>query len=98
MLAALIRGSNASLETVRRRAWAVGRARGDTTAPEEVTAAVTRAFEGAASMGPRVSFAPHAVQRLAGQFLAATTVPSTLDGNLQRLATQALQQHLLSVR
>lgn len=49
-------------------------------------------------MGPRVSLAPHAAQRLAGQFLAATTVPSTLDGNLQRLATQALQQHLLAVR
>lgn len=98
MLAALIRGPNASLETVRRRAWVVVRSRGDTATGEEVTAAVMLAFEGQASMGPRVNLAPHAAQRLTGQFLAATTVPSTLDGNLQRLATQALQQHLLAVR
>jgi len=98
VLAVLIRGPNASLETVRRRAWAVGRARGDTAAREEVTAAVTRAFRDQASMGPRVSLPPHAAQRLAGQFLAATTLPSTLDANLHRLATQALQQHLLAVR
>lgn len=97
-LAALIRGPNARQEVVTRRAWAVRMAQGGTATREEVAATVARAFKAAAVIGPRANLAPHAAQRLLEQPSTPATVQSTLDRHLQRLATQALRQHLLAER
>jgi penicillin-binding protein 1C len=98
LLAALIRGPNASRDMVARRAWAVGRAQGSLAPYTEVAAAVTRAFDAAVSGGPQVSVAPHAAQRLLGGRLSLVRADSTLDGGLQRLVTRVLREHLLALR
>jgi penicillin-binding protein 1C len=98
VLAVLLRGPNAGQATVARRAWALAEARGGAMTHEPIAAAVLRALDAPSGMGPRLSMAPHAAQRLLRGADALTPLHATLDGALQRVATEVLRRHLLAVR
>jgi penicillin-binding protein 1C len=98
VLAALLRGPGASPELVRRRALVLaGTARASAVDAEQIGASVERAFAAGGPHGPRRAEAPH-VARLLLRAGGATRVASTLDGDVQRLATETLRRHLLTVR
>jgi penicillin-binding protein 1C len=94
VLAALLRGPGAPPELVRRRALALA---GDAGGPEQISASVERALVTGGPHAPRRADAPHVAHRLlhTGGDLR---VASTLDGDVQRVATQTLRRHLLGVR
>jgi penicillin-binding protein 1C len=102
VLAVLLRAPNAGREAVARRAWLLREAQRGTATPETIAAAVAQALEGPTGTGPREALAPHAATRLLRPIRAsagnAGPVRSTLDATLQRVATDALQRHLLAVR
>jgi penicillin-binding protein 1C len=93
VLTALLRGPGASPELVRRRAQAIA---GGALA-DQIDSVVARAFVAGSPHGPRRAEATHVAQRLlhAG---GPTRVGSTLDADIQRLATETLRRHLLVVR
>ena len=98
ILAVLVRAPNARLSAVAQRARALTRYLGQ-AAPEEVVAAtVSRALDTPAGRGPRSTLALHAAQRLLRAPHAPNVVVSTLDGELQRIATGSLRQHLTAMR
>ncbi len=93
VLAALLRGPGATPDLVRRRSLALaGRA-----AAAEVTDAFDRAFAASGTRGPRHAEAPHVAVRLL-RSARDTRVVSTLDADVQRMATESLRRHLLAVR
>lgn len=98
VLAALLRAPNAKPTIVLRRAWALQQAQGGATTREEIDAAVARALTDPPKAGPRVTLAPHAAHRLLQAAHAPAPVRSSLDGALQRVATETLRRHLLGIR
>ncbi|MGH8055678.1 MAG: penicillin-binding protein 1C [Candidatus Entotheonellia bacterium] len=98
VLAALLRAPNARPTIVLRRAWALQQAQGGATTREEIDAAVARALTDPPKTGPRVALAPHAAHRLLQTTHVPATVRSSLDGTLQRVATETPRRHLLGIR
>jgi len=97
VLAALVRAPNAQREAVTRRAAALAARQAWPLAPGALTSAVTLALEPPIGAGPRVALAPHAARRLLSG-AGGRAVTSTLDGEVQRVAAEALRRHLLTVR
>ena len=102
VLAALIRAPRAGREAVVRRAARLLQVQRIQVPPDLLAAAVARALEAPPGTGPRVTAAPHAAHRLlqAAQGAApdGASIRSTLNANLQRVATETLRRHLLAVR
>jgi penicillin-binding protein 1C len=97
VLAVLIRAPNASPETVKQRIQALQKAQKTDFSPAATDAAVALALRSRGHTGLRVTFAPHAAQRLRRSATALVPLHSTLDGALQRFAAETLQRHLLEV-
>jgi penicillin-binding protein 1C len=98
ILAVLVRAPNASPSAVVQRASALAMRQGQAVLQDAVTATVLRALEASANRGPRATLAPHAAHRLLHAPYASSAVSSTLDGGLQRVASDSLRQHLMAVR
>jgi len=101
ILAALIRSPNAGREVVARRAWAVRETSGGRSTREQIDALAARIAAAPSASGPTVALAPHAARRV----LAERTTPSagevirtTLDADIQRVATELMRRHLLGVQ
>ncbi|MBI5379829.1 MAG: penicillin-binding protein 1C [Nitrospirae bacterium] len=96
VMAALIRSPNAGREAVTRRAG------GLTLAGGALDAAVSQALEAPSGTGPRATLAPHAAYRVLRNAQDAhgggSPIRTTLDGALQRMASETLQRHLLALR
>ena len=97
VLAALIRAPNAPREIVAIRAGKLRRAL-RSTAPDELSVAdaIAHAFANPHASFARVTLAPHVARRLLNPNGAA--IRSTLDGALQRLASDTLRRHVSEVR
>jgi penicillin-binding protein 1C len=101
VLGALIRSPGASRETLARRAWSLREAVGGHSSREEIAAAAAGMTTMPPGNGPRTVQAPHFARRLLTTSPAAppgAAVRTTLDGPLQRLATETLVRQLLAVR
>ncbi|MBI2875628.1 MAG: penicillin-binding protein 1C [Candidatus Tectomicrobia bacterium] len=98
VLAVLLRAPNAGPAAVARRAWALRAAQKGTATRGEIEAAVARALDAPPGAGPRVALAPHVAPQLLQALSASAPVRSSLDGALQRVATESLRRHLLAVR
>ncbi|MBI4014101.1 MAG: penicillin-binding protein 1C [Candidatus Rokubacteria bacterium] len=102
VLAALLRGPNATPEAVTRRAARLAAAAADGTTAAAIHAAAARALAAPAGTGPRVALAPHAAARLVPAVrrpgTAAVPVRSTLDASLQRVVAETLRRQLLAIR
>jgi penicillin-binding protein 1C len=98
VLAVLLRAPNAGQEAVIRRVRALQEVQGQAATPAEISASVTMAFHSYSSPRPWVALAPHAARRLLQPATMLVPVRSTLNGTLQRFATETLRRHLLAVR
>ncbi len=96
ILAALVRGPNAAVSVVSRRACGVTRRLVDDADCESLDARVRDAFSRGAKLRQRVADAPHVARRLLAR--GTTWVRSTLDARLQSLATRTLRDVLSSLR
>ena len=102
VLAALIRGPNAGQGLLTRRAWAIREAAGSRTTLPEIAAAAAPVVGAPTGAGPRVVLAPHVARRLLARghlsLTATETIRTTLDGTLQRVATEILKRQLLATQ
>jgi penicillin-binding protein 1C len=98
ILAVLVRAPNASPSAVIQRTLALASGQEQPMLQDAVTATVIRALETSANRGPRATLALHAAHRLLRVAPASGPVTSTLDVELQRVATESLRQHLMAVR
>jgi len=98
VLAVLVRAPNAGQATVTRGAWALGEAMRGAATREEIAAAIAQALDAPPGAGPRMALAPHAARRVLRATYGSAPVRSTLDGALQRVASESLRRHLLDVR
>jgi penicillin-binding protein 1C len=97
VLAALLRAPNAAAAAIGRRARALRRAQ-KSPADSDLADAIARALQGAAGTGPRVTLAPHVAHRLLRPSAPVESVSSTLDLDVQRVATETLRKHLVALR
>jgi penicillin-binding protein 1C len=94
VLAALIRAPNAGAADAQARAEQLGRSLDWPQAAEEVGARMAQALQGPGRTPTRANLAPHAARRVLREHGGAAAVPSTLEGELQRLAGERLAHHL----
>lgn len=90
ILASLIRSPNAHADEVAKRACALNAAINAQIHCEDIKATVQRSLSTAYSIKQQITLAPH----VAHQLLKTGKVISTLDGKLQRYATEVLQHQL----
>jgi penicillin-binding protein 1C len=103
ILAALIRDPNAALAEVERRACRLAQELATPVACESIQSLVGRVLGAPAGrIPPRMAWAPHAARELLPSRIPSGTgvlrVSSTLDGELQRVATQTLRTNLLEIK
>ena len=103
VLAVLARAPNASPDRVAQRACALARSLNWEVPCEGLAIKAQEALLVPRFIRPREGLAPHVAQQLLkpveeGQGEVPATVRSTLDGRLQRVATEILAKHLLAVR
>lgn len=101
VLASLLRDPNAPVGKVGQRACLLSASMKLSTGCEEVSSQAGRSLSGPYLSRPAAALAPHvALQLLRPQETdkKVAAVTSTLDGKLQRFATEVLRRHLLSVR
>ncbi len=96
VLATLLRSPNASVETVAKRACALGRAIRPSLGCEDITAVARSRLSGVYSVRQRMTLAPHAAHLLLKN--GRTSVVSSLDGELQRFGAETLRHHLAAVK
>ncbi|MBA4392249.1 MAG: penicillin-binding protein 1C [Desulfobacca sp.] len=92
ILASLITSPNASLDRIIRRACFYGRSLDKQTSDEAIKTLATERLGRPYHIKPAVSLAPHVARRLLKN--GVTQCRSTLDGRLQRLALETLNQTL----
>jgi penicillin-binding protein 1C len=102
ILAALIRSPNAPADKVARRACAIGRRFEALKDCGFVEAKARKALAPGLAIKPRVNLAPHVAEHLLGSVPYNSTrsrsVTSTLDGKLQRFATDVLREQILALK
>jgi penicillin-binding protein 1C len=98
VLAVLLRAPNANSGVVTRRAELLREALGSGATRDDLAVAVTEALSAPPGTGPRLALAPHAAHELLRGATPTAPVQSTLDGALQRVATEVLRRHLLALR
>ncbi|HWR58162.1 MAG TPA: transglycosylase domain-containing protein, partial [Thermodesulfovibrionales bacterium] len=96
VLASLIRSPNASAEDVIKRACALKRSEDDKAECADIAALGRKTLTGAYHVRQRVTLAPHVARALLTG--GKTSAVSTLDGGLQRFASEVLRHHLAAVR
>ena len=96
ILASLIPSPNASIRTAAKRACSLGVALGARADSHEITALARRSLSRAYHLKPRIALAPHVASMLLSH--QKKRMVSTLDGDLQRFATNALRHHLAGLR
>lgn len=106
ILASLIRSPNAPVADVAKRGCILGKAMNSSASCEDIKNMAERKLSGPYTVRPNISLAPH----VARQLLLAEKSPhppgregigsvqTTLDGRLQKFATEALQYQLNSLR
>ncbi len=92
ILASLIRSPNAHADDVAKRACALNAAINAQINCEDIKAAVQRALSTAYSIKQQITFAPHVAHQLLKK--ESNKIISTLDGRIQRYATEVLQHQL----
>lgn len=95
VLAALVRAPNAASATVAAHARALGRVVGVEAAAVDAAAARAAARD---RRGAGIALAPHLARRVLRGGGLPTDVRSTVDAELQRVATASLRRQLLAVR
>ena len=95
LLAALLRGPNASGDKVSQRACVLGRSIAKDVDCKVLHDLAIASFETSYRI-PQQDLAPHLAQRLLGK--PGEQVQSTLSKNLQRFALESVQQHLLALK
>jgi penicillin-binding protein 1C len=102
VLSALLRAPNAEQASLTHRAWAIREAAGGRSTRAEIAAAAAAVMGVPTGVGPRVTLAPHVAQRLLarshGKSATRETIRTSLDGTLQRLATEILKRYLLAAQ
>lgn len=96
LLAALLPAPSAPPEVVRRRARRL--ASPTRVADADLDRAAGRVFARPDGRGPTPRLAPHLARRLLGSRPGVRAVRSTVDADLQRYASRALQRELASIR
>lgn len=95
LLAALLRGPNASGDKVSQRACVLGRSMAEDVDCKVLHDLAIASFESSYSV-PQQDLAPHLARRLLAK--PGEQVNSTLSKKLQRFALDAVQQHLLALK
>jgi len=98
VLAALIRSPNAPPAQIGTRAVRLARALDGSVAEEDVRKKASRALQPAGALPQRTDFAAHAARRVFKDRRAAAAVHSSLDADIQRLAGERLEHHLLALQ
>ncbi|HEX2930621.1 MAG TPA: penicillin-binding protein 1C, partial [Candidatus Binatia bacterium] len=102
ILASLIRSPNATAEKVAARACALGRSLQTLSDCALLQARIGTVLAPRLAIKPRANLAPHVAEKLLGslQYDGAGTrsVTSTLDGKLQRFATDVLREQILALK
>jgi penicillin-binding protein 1C len=101
ILAALVRSPNAPLEKVAARACALGKSLQALTDCKIIAASVSEALAPRLAIKPRADLAPHVAERVLGSLPSNSgtrSVASTLDGRLQRFASDVLREQLLALK
>lgn len=105
ILASLIRSPNAPLKSVTRRACTLGNSIRSPAKCEDIRVLAEKTLSGPYSIRQRTALAPHAAYKLLTAwehsqlpFKKVGFVITTLDGELQRFASETLKHHLLAVR
>ena len=96
ILASLIRSPNARASEVIKRACMLKDAMQARSSPEEITRLAQRTLSGGYFIKQTMALAPHAAHILLKE--GQPSVSSTLDGDLQRIATEILRRQLLAVK
>ena len=96
ILASLIRSPNARAEDVAKRACLLKDVMKSNTACEDITQLALKTLSGAYSVKQTAALAPHLARSLLKE--GKTSVASTLDGGLQRFASEVLKHQLLAVK
>ncbi len=96
LLASLIRSPNASAENVSRRACMLSSSIESSVRCEDIKIMTDKTLNRKYSIRQRIAFAPHVAYALLKSDKAS--VFSTLDGELQRFASEVLKHHLMAVR
>ncbi|MBI5073785.1 MAG: penicillin-binding protein 1C [Nitrospirae bacterium] len=96
ILASLIRGPNASPDAVAKRACLLAEAMRNTSTCDNLKALAAKALVGPYGVKQRTGLAPQVAQKLLKNNM--TSAASTLDGGLQRFASDTLTYHLAAVR
>jgi penicillin-binding protein 1C len=95
ILAALIRSPNAPVEKVIKRACMLGGATGSKSSCEDIKAAALKSLSVPYTIAQRIALAPHVAHMLLRK--GKTAAASTLDGGLQRFASEVLRRQIMSV-
>lgn len=100
ILASLLREPNAPVSRVAQRACRLGGTMKLSTECEEVASRAQEVLSGPYLARPAAALAPHVALQLLSPKDGdkITSVTSTLDGGLQRLAAEGLRRHLLSLK
>ncbi len=98
LLAALIRAPNAGAGAAAPRAALLGRSLGWNISEEKIRELAFQALGGVKFIAPQAGMAPQLAQRLLKGKPAGGEVPTTLDGELQRLVVERLAVHLDPLR
>jgi penicillin-binding protein 1C len=102
MLASLIRAPNAPPGKVAARACALGRSLRASADCKSVEAGVAAALAPRLAIKARANLAPHVAERLLGSIpmtaSGARSATTTLDGKLQRFASEVLREQLLALK
>jgi penicillin-binding protein 1C len=95
ILASLIRSPNAKVEKVIARACVLGEAVHFRVRCEDIRTVAKSKLIDSYTIRQRIALAPHVAYQLLGE--GKTSAISTLDGELQRFATEVLKRHLTAV-
>jgi penicillin-binding protein 1C len=98
ILAALVRAPNAAADQVARRARLLGSELSAGASAREIESLAREVLSRPYLVRPQAALAPHVAARLIARDSAATEVASTLDGGLQRFATEALRRQVMALK
>lgn len=96
ILASIIRSPNASIEDIAKRACLLSNSIRSQSECEGIKTLAQERLSRAYSIRQRVALAPHAAYTLLKN--GKESIVSTLNGELQRFATEVLKHHLIAVR
>ncbi|TAL25991.1 MAG: penicillin-binding protein 1C [Nitrospirae bacterium] len=98
ILASLIRSPNAGIEDVAKRACRLGNSIESNIKCEEIKTLAQKTLTGSYSVKQNTALAPHAARHLFNKEPGSLVVQSTLDGELQLFASEALNYQLNSLK